>query len=109
MNEVGSPLVTELRFNVVATEPTTQSPVQSELLEFPLGGFSCRLEEGVLTAVPDNPYSSLQAAREAITPFLRSWQVWSLTAKGVALDVTFISAVRGTMTEELKALRVRIE
>ena len=108
MDEGDDPPVTALRYSVVATEPTTQSPAACDFMEFSLGGFSCRLVDGSLTAVPEEYFSSVQAAREAIAPFLRAWQVWSQTFKGVALALKFESADRDSKTEQLQASRVEL-
>ena len=68
-------------------------------MAFTLGGFSCDLEEGLLTAHPGEYFSSVLAAIQTITPHLSAWEVWSQTANGVVLDVDFVSADRGSSTE----------
>ena len=89
-----------LSYQVTATEPTTSTPVEIELMDFSLGGFSCHLRDGVLTATPETQFTSAQDARQTLLPHLRAWQVWSLAGHGVAIEIRFTSAeISGGATE----------
>lgn len=106
MDDTASPRVTALRFRTIATEPTTGTAVAENPMDFKLGGFACHFDDRLLTAVPVEPFSSVQAARQAIRPYLRSWVAWLQIVKGVALDLSFVSADRGSDTEGPTASRV---
>jgi hypothetical protein len=92
VTEIEGLKVLSLSYLIAATEPTTSTPVELEQMDFDLGGFRCRLSDGVLTAMPDDSFGTVQAARQAFTPTLRAWQVWSLAGYGVAFDASFQSA-----------------
>lgn len=92
VTEIEGLKVLSLSYLIAATEPTTSTPVEAEPMDFQLGGFKCHLEEGVLTAAPEGSFPSVEAARQAFTPLLRAWQVWSLAGHGVAFEATYQSA-----------------
>jgi len=98
VDDTAPPRVTALRFRTIATEPTTRTTVPESAMDFKLGGFACHFDDGLLTAAPAEPFSSVQAARQAIRPYLRSWVAWLQTVRGVALDLSFVSADRGADT-----------